>query len=526
MVPAIAFASLSAGATPRVGGDAGGGAVAPSGPPGMTGGTGPTGVTGSTGTTGQTGATGTTGHTGPTGQTGATGTTGHTGPTGHTGHTGPTGHTGHTGTTGHSGHGGPTGATGSTGSRLPQSDLTHLDHIVTQAMTPLGDHSGVYAVDLATGQVLLDEAASVPRNPASVEKLYTLTTALARFGLDGTLTTAVYAVGTLYPGGVFRGNLYLHGGGDPTFGDSAFIKEWYGGVGTTVGALAQKLIAAMHLHKVEGSIVGDESYFDNRRGGPATGYAVDPNLVGQLSALAFDRGETAGAYPTPPAYSAFRLAQALRQRGVAVTGRSRAGVMDPAGAHLVTSIASPTMTALVGLTARPSDDFFAEMLLKALGARFGVGGTTAAGAAVVSQFLAGLHLTPTVVDGSGLSRGDRTSPLDVVTLLRDLSPGGDPSLQAIGAVIRASLPVAAESGTLVLRLHQTPAAGRCVAKTGTLSDASDLAGWCDGAFVFAFLMNRVDVYAAEDAQDALAIALAKLAKTGPGALTRQPRRAA
>jgi D-alanyl-D-alanine carboxypeptidase/D-alanyl-D-alanine-endopeptidase (penicillin-binding protein 4) len=100
-----------------------------------------------------------------------------------------------------------------------------------------------------------------------------------------------------------------------------------------------------------------------------------------------------------------------------------------------------------------------------------------------------------------------------VTLLRDLSPGGVPSLQAIGAVMRASLPVAAQSGTLILRLHHTVAAGRCVAKTGTLSDASDLAGWCDGSFAFAFLMNHVDVYAAQNAQDALTVALARLAKS-------------
>jgi D-alanyl-D-alanine carboxypeptidase/D-alanyl-D-alanine-endopeptidase (penicillin-binding protein 4) len=272
------------------------------------------------------------------------------------------------------------------------------------------------------------------------------------------------------------------------------------------------VIAALHLHRVEGSVIGDGSYFDNRVGGPATGYGPDPNLVGLLSGLAFDRGEVAGRYDTPPAYAAFRLAQALRGNGVVVTGRSETGLMDAADVHLVTSIASPTMAQLVALTARPSDDFFAEMVLKALGARFGAGGTTAGGAAVVTQFLNTLHLYPTVVDGSGLSRGDRTSPLDVVTLLRDLSPGGDPALQSIGAVIRASLPVAAESGTLVLRLHDTAAAGRCVAKTGTLSDASDLAGWCDDSFAFAFLMNEVDVYTAQDAQDAMAIALAKLVK--------------
>ena len=109
------------------------------------------------------------------------------------------------------------------------------------------------------------------------------------------------------------------------------------------------------------------------------------------------------------------------------------------------------------------------MLLKALGARFGDGGTTAAGAAVVSRFLAGLHLTPTVADGSGLSRRDRTSPIDVVTLLRDLSPGGD----RVAAVRRrwrcaprSRSPV--DSGTLAMRMHGTAAAGRCVAKTGTL----------------------------------------------------------
>jgi len=451
----------------------------------------------------------------PSGATAATGTTGrqtgHTGPAGHTGATGPTGPTGHSGPTRHTTHPAPSSHALPAAPLLSEAALGRLQRVVATAMKPLGADSGIYAVDLATGQVLYDDAATTPRNPASVEKLYTLTTALARFGLKGRLTTSVYADGRLYSDGTFRGDLYLRGGGDPTFGGRHFIGEHYGGVGTTVGALAVKLVAALHVRKIEGSIIGDESDFDSRRGGPSTNFAVDANLVGQLSALAFDRGVIAAGYPTPPAYSAFRLAQALRSRGIQVTGRSRAGTLPATGARFVTSIASPTMTQLVALTARPSDDFFAEMLLKALGARFGAGGTTAAGAAVVSQFLARLHLTPAVADGSGLSRDDRTSPLDVVTLLRDLSTGGVPALQAVGAVMRASLPVAAESGTLILRLHHTVAAGRCVAKTGTLSDASDLAGWCDGSFAFAFLMNHVNVYSAENAQDALAIGLARLA---------------
>ena len=184
------------------------------------------------------------------------------------------------------------------------------------------------------------------------------------------------------------------------------------------------------------------------------------------------------------------------------------------------------MATLVALTARPSDDFFAEMLLKALGARFGDGGTTAAGAAVVSRFLAGLHLTPTVADGSGLSRRDRTTP----DRRRDAAARPQPRRHRVAAghrrwrcARRSRSPARAARSTL--RMHHTAAAGRCVAKTGTLSDASDLAGWCDGTFAFAFLMNHVDVTAAQHAQDTMTIALGQAQRVASSASSGPPRRA-
>ena len=432
------------------------------------------------------------------------GTTGPTGATGHTGATGPTGTTGHHVPPPHP----PPPKPSPTPPALPAAEVTHLRHVMAAAMKPLGHHSGAYVIDLENGEVLFDDDATVPRNPASVEKLYTLTTALDRFGLNGTLQTDVYGSGKLEPGGLYRGTIYLRGGGDPTFGAAAFNKTYYG-VGTSVQALAHTLIERTGITKIKGSVAGDESYFDSLRGGPSTGFAVDPNLVGQLSALAFNRGKAA-RLGSPAAYAAFELAGALRHYGVPVTGRSHAAITDLISAKLLASIDSPPMATLARLTALPSDDFFAEMILKALGARFGTGGTTAAGAAVVSQFLRTIHLTPAVADGSGLSRADRTSPLDVVTLLRDLSPGGLETLQPLGLALREALPVVSESGTLALRMHHTAASGRCMAKTGTLSDASDLAGWCNGVFAFAFLMNHVDVYAAQNAQDKMTIALAKL----------------
>ena len=72
-------------------------------------------------------------------------------------------------------------------------------------------------------------------------------------------------------------------------------------------------------------------------------------------------------------------------------------------------------------------------------------------------------------------------------------------------------------------MPKTAASGHCMAKTGTLDYASDLACWCNGIFAFAFLMNHVDVTAAQDAQDKMTIALAKLSV--PAARAVRARRA-
>ena len=91
--------------------------------------------------------------------------------------------------------------------------------------------------------MLFSERATAMRPPASVEKLYTATTALERLGPEYRLSTTVYGSGHMAPGGVWEGNLYLYGGGDPTFGSSGFIARHYGGVGSPVSALAGQLRA-------------------------------------------------------------------------------------------------------------------------------------------------------------------------------------------------------------------------------------------------------------------------------------------
>src|SRR6185503_10231981 len=100
-----------------------------------------------------------------------------------------------------------------------------------------------------------------------------------------------------------------------------------------------------------------------------------------------------------------------------------------------------------------SDNYYAETLLKNLGADFGGSGTTAAGAAVSRRQAARYGARPTIVDGSGLSRQNRTTPRDVVRLLDGLDESD------IARPMRISLSVAGKSGTLFDRMRDTAAKG-------------------------------------------------------------------
>ena len=161
---------------------------------------------------------------------------------------------------------------------------------LAREMALAGAQSGAYVYDASARRLLFQSRGDTPHPPASVEKLYTSTTALVRFGPAAQLPTTVLGVGSLDAAGVWHGNLYLHGGGDPTFGTTAFINATYGsGQGASDSQLANALRRA-GVRKVTGRLLGDESLFDALRGGPTTNYATDPEVEGVLSALAFNRG--------------------------------------------------------------------------------------------------------------------------------------------------------------------------------------------------------------------------------------------
>jgi D-alanyl-D-alanine carboxypeptidase/D-alanyl-D-alanine-endopeptidase (penicillin-binding protein 4) len=375
-------------------------------------------------------------------------------------------------------------------------------------MRAAGSQSGAYVVNLTDGQTVFRWRESSARVLASNTKLFTTATALARFGTEGTLGTEIFGSGSPDGTGVWRGDLYLRGGGDPTFGTRSFTGRRYTR-GATVEDLARAIDAA-GIQRVTGRVVGDESAFDPLRGGPDSDYETS-TWVGPLSGLAFNRGlgdESGRSFQVnPPVFAAARLDAALEARGIQVRAAPRAGV-TPGAAEILASVDSPPMTTLVRVTNKRSDNFFAEMLLKGLARQAEGRGTTAGGARLVTDFARELGAPVRVVDGSGLSRRNRATPRRVVGFLAAMQARDEFD------ALYTSLPIAGRDGTLDTRMRSGAARGRCRAKTGTLSNVSALSGFCEARsgdlYAFSILMNGVYPSGARVLQDRMAHALAAI----------------
>src|SRR3954451_18377961 len=184
-------------------------------------------------------------------------------------------------------------------------------------MRHAGSGSGALAVDLDSGRAIYSRRPDAPRTPASVEKLYTTSTALTLYGTEGHLTTRVLGDVGVDPAGSLIGNLYIHGGGDPYFRAAQ------------VSALADHLVFDLGLREITGRVIGDESAFDSLRGPPSEGYRTTSE-VGPLSALPSHRGRTGARRPSwqaaPPLSAARAFRRELERRHVVIGGAARTGV--------------------------------------------------------------------------------------------------------------------------------------------------------------------------------------------------------
>jgi D-alanyl-D-alanine carboxypeptidase/D-alanyl-D-alanine-endopeptidase (penicillin-binding protein 4) len=244
--------------------------------------------------------------------------------------------------------------------------------------------AGVLVVSLDRGDTLVSLAPDEPLAPASGLKLYSTAAALSYLGPAFRWSTHLLAAGDTRDG-VLHGDLVLFGTGDPT------LSARLGSPAERVMEAFADTLAARGVREVRGDVVGDGSFFDDRRtglawnpadldewyGAPVAALSANENMVtvrvspgdrgeaGRVSTspatsgLGIDNGTTTvrrgggisvgrgperlsvsgrvgrggGArtlpVPNPARYAAAVLRAALERRGIRVTGATRAAA-DPA----------------------------------------------------------------------------------------------------------------------------------------------------------------------------------------------------
>lgn len=322
-----------------------------------------------------------------------------------------------------------------------------------------------------------------PRIPASTQKLLTATVALDVLGPEFRYETKAVAADAPKNGSVPR--LWLVGSGDPGITTPEAAERLAaapltkGDQTTPLANLADEIVQA-GVREIPGGIEGDDSYYEGTRY-----LSVWPDRyrtqreIGPLGALTVNDGfqgpDGSGAAASDPATNAAaELTRLLIARGVDVgqVGRGKA----PNDATTIATLRSPALTDVVNGFLASSDNLTGELLVRELAARSGKDGTTANGLAVIAAKLKSLGL-PTehlvMVDGSGLSRANR-APCSLLLATLDLA-NSNPRF----ASIRNGLSVAGERGTLATRFRGTPLQGNLVAKTGSLTGVTGLAGFVD-----------------------------------------------
>lgn len=433
---------------------------------------------------------------------------------------------------------------------------------------------GIKIVSLDTGKVLFEQNANKLLLPASNMKLYTVAAALDRLSPDYHFVTSVYAPAKPDASGIVHGNLTIYGRGDPSIA-ARFNGDYFKGLDD----LAAR-IAATGVKRVEGDLVGDESYFTGPLygsgwqwedlqwgfGAEVSALSINDNLVnlsvtpglqvGAPAVVSIDppdpllivknsvvttpsgsqrnllvyRGldsdvvEIQGSMALgdagfsgrlgvarPALLFAYLLRSALAKRGIIISGKTRTVAPSlsmisantgaaPPGLVELTNLQSPPFSMIAAQTLKPSQNLYAELILRTLGRVAGSSSSSipdakrsseSIGIEVLRTFLreAGIDSSSLLLgDGSGLSHNDMVTAdatLQLLTYMRR---------HRYANAFRGALPIAGVDGTIRNRMKGTPAQNNLRAKTGELGSASSLSGFVTTAageeLVFSIMVNN------------------------------------
>jgi serine-type D-Ala-D-Ala carboxypeptidase/endopeptidase (penicillin-binding protein 4) len=416
-----------------------------------------------------------------------------------------------------------------------QHAVSQLAHWVKKNRGSLGAELD----DVASGAVLGSIAANTPENPASNQKILTTAAVLRHFGAEFRFRTALCGarVGDAVPALVLRGT------GDPSLG-SEDLQELARALAQSgvrhVGELlvdqsyfdAQFVPPAFEQQPQEwAAFRAPVSAVSLNRN--VTTLNVAPNEAGQPARVWFEpegfvevsgtvhtdakleraqnvkltlresgtrlSAVVAGAIqPSSPAFrwsrrvedpnllAGYGMKAALLLEGIRVSGKIAVGG-ESERSELVVHESRPLRELLPEL-GKDSDNFYAETLLKDLGAKIkGTPASSANGAAVVLDYLReidALDAGTRIGNGSGLFDANRVSAHTLVKTL--LHSYRDP---ALSRVFVEQLAVGGVDGTLKRRFLQFKKQRSIHAKTGTLDNVIALSGYAfrpDGSSPVAF----------------------------------------
>ncbi len=388
--------------------------------------------------------------------------------------------------------------------------------------------------DIETGNGLVELNPDTPRTPASTMKLLPTWAALDLLGPAYAWKTRAWSDVPVVKG-VLKGNLYLQGGGDPLLtierwwrfvndlrqtglrdieGDivvdqtrfaaiderpedfdgkfwrtynvlpDALLVNWQssdftirpsddgGGIDITIQPFPEGLVVENRVKLASGRCAGK----NNR-----VAYTIEPTRPGRVVAtgrISSSCGpQTQRLAIMEPAQFAFGTFVTLwRQSGGQFRGGMLRAPTPPAGRLLLTHESEP-LSEIVRVTNKYSSNMMARSLVLALAAEMsGTPATATAGQAVIQGWLKtrGLDFPELVIgNGSGLSRDARISADSMARVLLGARQS------RFAPEFLTSLSLGGLDGTLQKRFENVDDPSRIRMKTGTLRDASCIAGYVD-----------------------------------------------
>ncbi len=302
------------------------------------------------------------------------------------------------------------------------------------------DNPGIVIVDPTTDQTIFSVAPDVGRAPASVLKLFSMTTVLNTLSPDLTFKTSISATNA-------PDTFVLTGTGDPWLTESPFEANKY--------------------HR-----------------------AFLPYLINKVLALHPDLRKITLVYSDMYALDIHALQRYFSGRLTInpVKATTSADLTDN-----ISSIKSPTLAEIIKFTLLYSDNVLADRLARTAAHAMGLPTDAVGIQAAFDKTLADLGISSVgfkVQDGNGLSHKTRVSVRQITDLL--LAIRSNPKFK----VILDGLPISGETGTLKDRfINDAPdAVGLVHAKTGWINNTVSLAGFVtvgSNQYVFAVVANHI-----------------------------------